>query len=346
MRKGFTHTAPHQTLQQVLITLLFGSIFWSCLVASALVGSIVFLVLFFFLYDGTSYYAQRFFAFIIGALLAVLLRTLIMRLGRQKYFQAFYRTRPAGANIYFLALEWANFALTVAFALVRFVKLLIVATLSVGRIDTQILSDDVTYLGPIDMDAAPTMHTRDILIHEAHRHPYIEALGSFYLTKLRYGDEYCTRAGSTWRLIFVYALMPWMQKHRIAGEIEESKHDVEGTDGVSSFSTFSKAYPSRLVAQTNDDMYDENERLRRELTRLRVLMTARQGKSKAEMDSISMFIHDAQQRISSGQDKDNTVTRSGDEKKKKEKTKRDPPPTHRTFAMPAITEYGDVTLSK
>ena len=176
------------------------------MVASALVGSIIFSVLFFFLYDGTSYYAQKLFAIAIGALLAVLLRTIIMMIGRQKYFQAFYRTRPAGANVYFLALEWANFALTVAFALGRFAKLLAVASLSVGRIDTQILSDDVTSLGPIDMDSAPTMHTRAILIQEAHRHPYLEALGSFYLTKLRYGNKYCTRAGSAWRLIFVVSV--------------------------------------------------------------------------------------------------------------------------------------------
>ena len=326
-------------VQQVLITLLFGSIFWSCVVASALVGSIIFSVLFFFLYDRTSFYAQTSFAIIIGALLAVLFRTLIMMLGRQKYFQAFYRTRPAGANIYFLALEWANFALTVAFALGRFAKLLAVATLSVGRIDTQILSDDVMYLGPIDMDAAPTMHTRDILIHEAHRHPYIEALGSFYLTKLRYGNRYCTRAGSTWRLIFVYALMPWMQKHRIAGEIEESTKDIEGADGPSIFSSFSKAHPCRLIAQTNDDLYEENERLRKELTRLRVLITARQGKGSSEMDSLSEYFTNAQKRISlnqNGYDKD-ALTR--DVKKKKKETFR--PPTDKTSGIFPISESED-----
>mmetsp|Transcript_18634 Transcript_18634/g.35444 ORF Transcript_18634/g.35444 Transcript_18634/m.35444 type:complete len:1067 (-) Transcript_18634:77-3277(-) len=323
---------------QVMVTLLFGSIFWSCMVASALVGFIIFCILFFFLYERTSFYAQKFFVIIIGALLAVLFRTLIMNLGRQKYFQAFYRTRPASANLYFLALEWANFALTVAFALIRFTKLLAVATLSVGRIDTHILSEDVTFLGPIDMDNAPTMHTRDILIHEAHRHPYIEALGSFYLTKLRYGNKYCTRAGSTWRLIFVYALMPWMQKHRIAGQLEDNKQDVEGGDSSVSVSTFSKARPSRLVAQTNDDLHDENERLRKELTRLRVLMTARHGKNTAETDSLSMYFNDAQKRMALKQNEKDKDDRSRDSKKKKKKVKKDPSPSNNTSGMPAISE--------
>ena len=35
------------------------------------------------------------------------------------------------------------------------------------------------------------------------------------MMKLRYGDRFGRKSGSTWRLLFVFALMPWLQKYRI-----------------------------------------------------------------------------------------------------------------------------------
>ena len=56
---------------------------------------------------------------------------------------------------------------------------------------------------------------RDVLIHEAHRHPYLELLGTMYLYKLRYAESFGKTAGSCWRLLFVYGLMPWLYQYRI-----------------------------------------------------------------------------------------------------------------------------------
>jgi hypothetical protein len=73
-------------------------------------------------------------------------------------------------------------------------------------------------IGPIDLDKLdgyPTVFMRDVLIHEAHRHPYIELLGTMYLYKLRYAESFGKTAGSCWRLLFVYGLMPWLHHYRI-----------------------------------------------------------------------------------------------------------------------------------
>lgn len=71
---------------------------------------------------------------------------------------------------------------------------------------------------------------RDIMMHDAHRHPYIEVLGTIYLMKLRYGQSFCSNAGSCWRLLFVYSLMPWLQKYRIFDNPNGVQYDEEGNE--------------------------------------------------------------------------------------------------------------------
>lgn len=74
-----------------------------------------------------------------------------------------------------------------------------------------ILSTDISNT---TIDMYPSIHLQDLLSHEAHRHPYIEMLGTMYLLKLRHGKTFATRAGACWRLLFVYGLMPWLDKYR------------------------------------------------------------------------------------------------------------------------------------
>lgn len=197
------------------VTLLTGSLFWGCLFASILVGIVVALVIFLFIWQGSVYIAQRIVAVFIGILIVALIRIGIFCVGRRRYFKAFYRTKPAAANIFFLAMEWANFALSVGFVFVRMIKLLITTSFCIGRIDTPFLARGMGEIGPVELDAFPTIHLRDILSHEAHRHPYIEMLGSMYLMKLHFGKRFGTNGGSCWRLIFIYALFPWLHKYRV-----------------------------------------------------------------------------------------------------------------------------------
>lgn len=50
-----------------------------------------------------------------------------------------------------------------------------------------------------------------------------------YIMKLKHGDEFARKAGSIWRLLFVFALFPWLRQYRILNEgqvtVEEELND-------------------------------------------------------------------------------------------------------------------------
>jgi hypothetical protein len=99
--------------------------------------------------------------------------------------------------------------------LIRLVKLLAISAFYIGRLDTPIFAPGVGMIGPIALDGHPIQFRKGLLLHDAHRHPYMERLGVIYLLKLRYGDQFGNRAGGQWRLIFVIALMPWLRRYRL-----------------------------------------------------------------------------------------------------------------------------------
>eukprot|EP00549_Striatella_unipunctata_P025549 CAMPEP_0118716262 /NCGR_PEP_ID=MMETSP0800-20121206/27392_1 /TAXON_ID=210618 ORGANISM="Striatella unipunctata, Strain CCMP2910" /NCGR_SAMPLE_ID=MMETSP0800 /ASSEMBLY_ACC=CAM_ASM_000638 /LENGTH=205 /DNA_ID=CAMNT_0006622641 /DNA_START=477 /DNA_END=1094 /DNA_ORIENTATION=+ len=148
------------------------------------------------------------------------------------------------------------------------IKLILTATLYVGRIDSFFLAKGV---GEIDIknfnfkiDNYPHIFIKDILSQEAHRHPYIELLGCMYLLKLRYGRHFGNRAGSTWRLLFVYALMPWLHRYRIAAR------PFEDPDYVDTSRTL-KLHSSRAKKEANDG---KNKKKNDQKTTTRSLFTA------------------------------------------------------------------------
>ena len=108
-----------------------------------------------------------------------------------------------------------NLGITTLYILKRMVTLIGCAFIFIGRIDIPFLSVEADEIGPARLDLFPFVFRKDLLMHDAHRHPYLERLGLFYMMKLRYGDHFGREAGSCWRLLFVFALFPWLRKFRI-----------------------------------------------------------------------------------------------------------------------------------
>jgi hypothetical protein len=99
--------------------------------------------------------------------------------------------------------------------LIRLLKLIAISAFYIGRLDTPVFARGVGYVGPLPLDGHPVQFRKDLLMHDAHRHPYLECLGVLYLLKLRFGDQFGNRAGGQWRLIFVLSLMPWLRRYRL-----------------------------------------------------------------------------------------------------------------------------------
>lgn len=96
-----------------------------------------------------------------------------------------------------------------------------------GRIDVNFLSEDVNFLG-YSFDYVPSSFVKDLLVHEAHRHPYMERLAQMYLMKLKHPDSFGTPAGAAWRQLAVVALFPWMTQFRVLQSELDLAEEADG----------------------------------------------------------------------------------------------------------------------
>ena len=164
----------------------------------------------------TRPYALQVLSVLIGVLTTLAVKILVSLFLNKYTFVGFYRKIPVLANIANVAFECWHLAATATFMLMRAVKLIIIVIFYLGRFDRPILAKGVGDIGPIALDNYPNIFAKDLLAIDAHRHPYIERLGMMYLMKLKHGNNFARRTGSIWRLLFVFALMPYLRKNRIA----------------------------------------------------------------------------------------------------------------------------------
>ena len=75
------------------------------------------------------------------------------------------------------------------------------------------------------------------------------------MMKLRHGTAFGKKSGSTWRLLYVFALMPWLRKYRISsiGEKKDIEEDIihEIYDTCRSYKSASEADLQSLGSRSN-----------------------------------------------------------------------------------------------
>jgi hypothetical protein len=262
---GSLHSKRFQNLRVAVdqSTLVFGAMFWGTLYTSFAVGCFVMVMGGLFLWPEFAQDSVLFFSTLVGILITMLVKWIALIVYRRFNQSGYFRKKVALANLVGVMLESWNLGLTSAYMAWRSFKMFIAATLFIGRVDTPFLSESATYFGPIELDDFPLMFRKDILAHEAHRHPYMERMGVMYMLSLCHDDFGCF-AGTCWRMIFVYALAPWMRKYRIS----------DGTVDVFDFRFApSRKWTGRMPSgQNNDQLTTEDDNLIVDLTRQNKLL--------------------------------------------------------------------------
>ena len=174
---------------------------------------IIGLVLFLFIWPFSKDFMLLLLAWGLGLTITIVLKMVAVMYCRRQQYAGFYRTKPKGADLTVLALECWFIGLGGGVLVGRFTQFLLAACFFVGRTDVPFLSQDVALLG-YAFDYVPRNFVKDLLVHEAHRHPYFERLLAMYMMKLK-NDKFCSEAGACWRQLFVVSLMPWFMKYRV-----------------------------------------------------------------------------------------------------------------------------------
>jgi len=186
------------------------------------------LILFLFYWPISQSFAFQLMAWGLGLGITIGIKMMMTMACRTIQYRKFYRIHPHAANVTSLALECWFLGIAGSVLLARVGQFLFAALFWVGRIDVPFLAEDVQLFG-YAFDYVPHHFLKDLLVHEAHRHPYIERLSQMYLMKLRHGDDFVSNAGSAWRQLLVTAMLPWLNKHRVFSDErrEEARLEAE-----------------------------------------------------------------------------------------------------------------------
>lgn len=248
-------------------TRLIGALFWGAVFSFFLYAIGISGFVFFILWKPTQKFFLQVIAIGIGIAITIALRMLVVAKFKS-FFAGFYRKKsPAFGNIFNLALESWDFGITSGYVVLRFIKIILVTFSYIGRFDTPLLSEEANNAGCFYVDTYPLILRSCLLGMDAHRHPYLERLGLLYMMKLKFGNQFGRRSGSMWRLLFVFALMPWLRKFRVSDETDIDENIVQEMYGskdkklVDLQTEIKRLKSSRFLFQDDDtaDKSDEDE---------------------------------------------------------------------------------------
>jgi len=240
---GTLHDSRFVYLTQVnpfFTSLLLGSSFWGTAMSGAATGLVFGSLVFLSIWKETQQTMWTLLAVVIVLSLTWLIRVGIVFLIYSSVSKTFLRNKPAASNIALLMFEAWNMGNALGYVLVRAIRVLVIALFYLGRLDIWVLADGVGEFWCMHPDAYPRAFNRDLLVHEAHRHPYAERLSVMYMLKLRFKKQFGNRAGGCWRLLFVSALMPWIVRYRVD----------RLPDGI-----------SRAITLSPDEFFDDSSRV-------------------------------------------------------------------------------------
>jgi hypothetical protein len=166
-----------------------GNTFFALLGSASMFFALFGIVIFASIWPFTKPIANLLYAWLLGLFITIFVKVFLMKVFRMHFHRAFYRENPNGANISGLMLECWHIGVAGGVLVSRLVQFLLAAAFWIGRIDVPFLSDDVRIFG-YRFDITPSNYRKDVLVHEAHRHPYIERLGAMYLMKLKVRKPY------------------------------------------------------------------------------------------------------------------------------------------------------------
>ena len=225
-----------------------GNAIYAMLGSSFLIFFIVGLLIFLCIWPYTQHIMLLIIAWGLGLGITILVRMIVSRCFRKRFYAAFYRTHPKMANMTTLLFECWYIGIGGGVLVTRFAQILLAGCFYVGRTDVPFLSKDVSVFG-YSFDYLPTNFVRDLLVHEAHRHPYLDRILTMYMMKLKY-KNFCSQAGACWRQLFVVMLMPWIVKLRVFT-------DARLADAAESYNARRLQYESTLA--------DNKEKIKRKV---------------------------------------------------------------------------------